>query len=125
RNSYRFFTADMHQQAMERLERETDLRKALQRNEFLLVYQPQIEVDTGRTVGVEALVRWLHPTRGLVSPAEFIPLAEDSGLISQIGDWVLREACRQAQEWRERYHPNFHMAVNLSVGQFMLRNVPE
>ena len=124
RSGYEFFTADMHEQAMERLERESDLRKALQRNEFRLVYQPQVDVITGETVGLEALVRWQHPVRGLVSPQEFIPLAEETGLIPQIGEWVLREACRQAQEWRGQYHHRFHIAVNLSAGQFIMRNVP-
>ncbi|HEX7029898.1 MAG TPA: EAL domain-containing protein [Gammaproteobacteria bacterium] len=124
RNHYRFFTHDMHVQAMERLERENDLRRALQRDEFMLVYQPQVDTATGETVGIEALVRWRHPLRGLVSPQEFIPLAEETGLIPQIGEWVLREACRQACRWREQYHHGFHMAVNLSVGQFIIRNVP-
>lgn len=124
RNSYQFFTSDMHDQAMERLERESDLRKALQRNEFALVYQPQIDTRSGETVGFEALVRWHHPTKGLVSPQEFIPLAEETGLISQIGEWVLREACRQAQVWRNEVRGDFHIAVNLSVGQFIMRNVP-
>lgn len=124
RNSYQFFTADMHAQAMERLEHESDLRKALQRNEFRVVYQPQVDIETGKTVGLEALVRWEHPVKGVVSPHDFIPMAEETGLISQIGEWVLREACRQAQEWRMRYRPDFHIAVNLSVGQFILRNIP-
>lgn len=124
RNGYQFFTEDMHSQAMERLERESDLRKALQRNEFMLVYQPQVDTRSGCTVGMEALVRWQHPTRGLVSPKEFIPLAEETGLIPRIGEWVLHEACRQAREWRDRYGDGFHIAVNLSVGQFIMRNVP-
>lgn len=123
RNGYQFFTADMHAQAMERLERESDLRKALQRNEFVLVYQPQVDTHNGRTVGMEALVRWQHPARGLVSPQEFIPLAEETGLIQRIGEWVLYEACRQAREWHDAGH-DFHIAVNLSVGQFIMRNVP-
>lgn len=125
RNGYRFFTSDMHEQAIARLERETDLRKALQRQELRLVYQPQIDIETGRTIGVEALVRWQHPVKGLIAPDDFIPLAEDVGLISQIGGWVLREACLQARKWREQYHQDFHVAVNLSVGQFMVRNVAE
>lgn len=124
RNGYQFFTQDMHQQAMDRLEREGDLRRALQRNEFRLVYQPQVDAVSGETVGMEALVRWQHPTKGLVSPQEFIPLAEETGLIPQIGEWVLREACRQACEWRGRYGDRFHIAVNLSAGQFVMRDVP-
>src|SRR5690606_10218928 len=124
RNHYRFFTQDMHVQAMERLEHENDLRKAIQRNELRLVYQPQIDTRTGETVGLEAPVRWQHPGRGLVSPHDFIPLAEETGLIGRIGEWVLREACRQACEWREEFHGRFHIAVNLSVGQFILRNIP-
>ncbi|HEX6928873.1 MAG TPA: EAL domain-containing protein [Gammaproteobacteria bacterium] len=125
RNQYQFFTPDMHEQAMERLERESDLRKALQRNEFTVVYQPQVDTATGETVCLEALVRWQHPVKGLVMPQDFIPLAEETGLIPQLGEWVLREACRQAQVWRAQYHDGFHIAVNLSVGQFILRNVPE
>lgn len=125
RNKYQFYTADMHQQAMDRLERETDLRKALQREEFALVYQPQVDVSSGKVVGVEALVRWRHPLKGLISPDDFIPLAEETGLIPQLGAWVLREACRQACEWKAEYGSDFHIAVNLSVGQFILRNIPE
>lgn len=124
RNGYQFFTNDMHQQAVSRLERETDLRKAMQRSELELYYQPQVDVQTGKVVGMEALVRWNHPDHGVINPADFIPLAEETGQISRLGEWVLREAVRQAQEWQDLFDEPFHMAVNLSVGQFMLRNIP-
>ena len=105
---------DEEAQARRRLERE--LRQALERGEFVLHYQPQLELATGRFVGVEALVRWNHPERGLVPPGEFIPAAEANGLIRPLGAWVLREACRQAKAWRERGW-DLSVAVNLSPAQ--------
>lgn len=124
RNAYQFFTPDMHAQAIARLEKENDLRKALQRDEFLLYYQPQVDTRNGAMIGLEALVRWNHPAHGLITPEEFIPLAEETGMISQLGEWVLREACRQAMVWREKYGEGFHMGVNLSAAQFIVRNMP-
>lgn len=125
RNRYQFFTEDLHTAALERIARETELRRALQRQEFLLYYQPQVDTRDGRLVGFEALVRWQHPDAGLMLPSEFISLAEEAGLIAYIGEWVLREACRQAEEWRRLTDLPFHMGVNLSVGQFYTRNMPQ
>ncbi|HWP94142.1 MAG TPA: EAL domain-containing protein [Gammaproteobacteria bacterium] len=125
RNGYKFFTEDMHARAMQRLARESQLRKSVVRGEFTLQYQPFVDVRNGSVHGVEALVRWRHPDGRLVEPAEFISLAEESGLIGSIGEWVLREACRQMREWRATLGPDFYVAVNLSPGQFRMRNIPE
>src|ERR1700685_1349449 len=97
---------------------EADLRKALDRSEFTLNYQPRLAVEGMRVEAVEALLRWWHPQRGFVSPDEFIPLAEQSGLIVEIGDWVLREACAQARRWRDAGGPGWQVAVNVSGVQF-------
>lgn len=109
----------MHDWALERLNLEAALRHALGRDELRLYYQPQVDVETGQIVGVESLVRWQHPQIGLVSPAKFIPLAEETGLIIPIGEWVLRTACTQAKAWKEAGLPSVRMAVNLSTRQFM------
>src|SRR5439155_24534689 len=98
-NIYQFFCADMNADAVEQLIMSNSLRLALAQPEFLLHYQPRIELASGRITGVEALIRWQHPERGLVSPAHFIPLAEETGLIGAIGEWVLRTACKQAKAW--------------------------
>ena len=113
------FDASMHDRAVELLELETSLRRALERHEFHLHYQPVVSLSTGQITGAEALVRWKHPERGLVPPMEFIPLAEETGLIVEIGAWVLREACRQMKEWQERLaQPQLEIGVNLSSRQF-------
>jgi diguanylate cyclase (GGDEF)-like protein len=117
RNTYRFFSEKMNVDAQEQLHLQGQLRNALNNGEFLLHYQPQVDMDGAHIVGVEALVRWMHPELGLIPPGRFIPLAERSGLISPIGEWVLQEACRQAQAWREQGNP-LVMAVNLSALQF-------
>ena len=114
----RRYAANLSSQTMERLEVEMQLKQALHRGEFLLHYQPQIEIATGRIVGVEALVRWQHPLRGLVPPTQFIPLAEETGLIEPIGEWVLRTACAQAGSWQHVGLPTLRMAVNVSARQF-------
>ena len=122
RDQYRFFVKALNDTVHERLMIENGLRKALERNEFELYYQPQINLATGNMIGVEALIRWHHPEFGLVSPARFIPIAEDSGLIVPIGDWVLAEACRQAAAWHQSGLP-LMMAVNMSAVQFRRGNV--
>ncbi|MCE5180864.1 MAG: EAL domain-containing protein [Betaproteobacteria bacterium] len=118
RNNYQFFTADMNARAFERLAMENSLRHALERNEFLLHYQPQVDTKTRRITGMEALLRWQHPDFGLVSPAQFIPIAEETGLIVQIGEWALRAACFQNKAWQDAGLPRLHVAVNLSARQF-------
>jgi len=118
RHSYRFFKPAMNVQAVERQSIEEDLRRALDRQEFSLHYQPKIDLASGSITGAEALIRWMHPTRGLISPAQFIPVAEDSGLILPIGNWVLQEACRQGRAWVEAGLPATTMAVNVSAVQF-------
>lgn len=117
RNQFHFYEPEMTAYAFERLELETAMRKALVNGEFILSYQPQIDLKTQQLVGAEALVRWNHPQLGLLPPARFIPLAEDSGLIGTLGEWVLRTACRQMQAWRQAGYLLPKMAVNLSVRQ--------
>jgi diguanylate cyclase (GGDEF)-like protein/PAS domain S-box-containing protein len=115
RQSYQFFRPEMNVRAVERQSIEEDLRRALERKEFTLYYQPKIDLATSAITGAEALLRWTHPARGSVSPAQFIPIAEDSGLILPIGAWVLGEACRQAREWTQARLPFGTMAVNVSA----------
>jgi diguanylate cyclase (GGDEF)-like protein/PAS domain S-box-containing protein len=120
RNTYRFYTAEQTRISRERFELESGLRRAIERDELRLFYQPQAACADGRLIGVEALVRWQHPERGLVLPDRFIPLAEEIGLIGQIGDWVLNTACAQARQWAQAGHP-LRVAVNLSSHQ-VVRN---
>ncbi len=119
RGRYEVFDETMNAQALERLELEADLRSALERGEFVVYYQPKIALETGSLDGMEALVRWLHPRRGLVSPSAFVPLAEETGLIRPLGQWVLEEACRQTKRWHDRL-PGLRIvtSVNLSPRQF-------
>ena len=121
RNGYCFFAQEMSEIASARQEIEADLRRAIQQDEFELHYQPIIDAKTRRICSVEALVRWRHPTKGLISPELFIPLAEETGLITQIGDWVLRKACSEAVKWP----PEVKVAVNLSLVQFRKTNLPD
>jgi diguanylate cyclase (GGDEF)-like protein len=116
RNAYRFYTEDMDTKVRERLQLETDMRRGLMDDEFFLVYQPQIEARSGRACGVEALLRWRDPARGIVSPNEFIPIAEQSGMIQALGARVLRDACRQVVQWH-RQNMLLRLSVNLSVQQ--------
>jgi len=124
-NTYRFFDSKMNADAIERVGLRNGLRIALERNEFVLHYQPQIDLSSGAVIGAEALIRWQHPELGLLPPGKFITLAEDSGLIVPIGEWALREACRQAMAWREQGLPDLVMAVNLSAIQFRRGNLDE
>ena len=117
-NRMRRYTLGLNSHVVERLEAEIQLKLAVQRGEFVLHYQPQIEIGSGRIVGVEALVRWQHPVHGLVPPAQFIPFAEESGIIEPIGEWVLRTACAQAAAWHENGLPAMRMAINVSARQF-------
>jgi len=117
RSRIEFFTAEMNARVAERVALERELRGAIDRGEFVLHFQPQVELDTGRVTGLEALIRWQHPQRGLLAPGAFIALAEESGLIVPIGRWVLREACAQAVALRDLGHPDFVIAVNVSAVQ--------
>jgi diguanylate cyclase len=115
RDGYQFFTAEMNERALERQSIQSSLRRALERSELVLHYQPKLSLETGAVVGVEALVRWSHPERGLVPPAQFIPIAEECGLIVPLGRWVLRQACRQAKSWIDAGLPPTRMAINISA----------
>jgi EAL domain-containing protein (putative c-di-GMP-specific phosphodiesterase class I)/DNA-binding response OmpR family regulator len=117
-NSLQFYTESMSRWAFERLTLEHSLRDALEREEFVVYYQPRLDVATRTIIGMEALVRWVHPQLGLVSPAQFIPLAEETGLIVPIGEWVLLTACKQTRRWQEMGLPKIRMSVNLSPVQF-------
>lgn len=117
RNTFHFYTEDMTVQALSRLQMETELRQALAQNQFCLHYQPQVDLQTGAVIGVEALVRWQHPYKNLLGPNHFIPLAEDTGLIEPLGAWVLKEACAQMRRWRDAGLDPGRVAVNLSGKQ--------
>jgi diguanylate cyclase (GGDEF)-like protein len=118
RNNYQFYTPAMNATAIQRLAMENALRKAIGLNQIRVFYQPLVDVQTREILGAEALLRWVHPEFGIVSPVEFIPLAEESGLIIEIGEWVLREACAQARSWHDAGHQLFSMSVNVSSRQF-------
>src|SRR5450755_3233044 len=125
RNNFQFFKAEMNLKAVERQSLEGSLRRALEREEFLLHYQPKVNLDTGEITGGEALIRWQHPDRGLVPPSQFVPIAEDCGLILQIGRWVLREACRQAREWQDAGLLFKRISVNVSAAEFRHKDFVE
>jgi len=122
---YQLFEPAMHDTALRRLELKADLQRAIDNDEFVLYYQPVIELETGAIIGLEALIRWNHPERGLVPPLEFIPLAEETGLIVPIGGWVIKESCRQAVLLHDRLpmEPPLHMAVNLSARQLQRQEI--
>ena len=122
RQSYKFFKPAMNVRAVERQAIEESLRRALERQEVAVHYQPKVSLKTGEITGAEALLRWTHPVRGPISPAQFIPIAEDCGLIRPIGNWILREACRQARAWLDAGLPLASMAVNISAVQFRNEN---
>ncbi|MDH5484592.1 MAG: EAL domain-containing protein [Gammaproteobacteria bacterium] len=117
RNNFQFFTGSMNKTSMEQLVLENSLRKALQNNELFLHYQPQIDIKSQKITGVEALIRWKHPEKGFISPAVFIPVAEDTGLIMEIGEWVITEACKQGAKWVKAGYKPIKMSVNLSAKQ--------
>jgi diguanylate cyclase (GGDEF)-like protein/PAS domain S-box-containing protein len=123
RNSYCFFTAEMNQRTVAKVQLSADLRRAIERQEFALHYQPKIALETGELRGMEALLRWNHPARGMVSPAEFVPSLEDSGLILPVGEWVIAEACAQIRRWELAGLAPVPIAVNLSAKQFLRRDL--
>jgi diguanylate cyclase (GGDEF)-like protein len=125
RNNYQFFTQDMNLRAVERQSLEGGLRRAVGRQEFVLHYQPKVNLETGAITGAEALIRWLHPVRGLILPAQFVPIAEDCGLIVPIGQWVVREACRQIRVWLDAGLRPTPVAVNISAVEFRTKDFLE
>jgi diguanylate cyclase (GGDEF)-like protein/PAS domain S-box-containing protein len=125
RNAYCFFTAEMNLRSAEKMQLNNDLRHAIERNEFVLHYQPKVELGNGALTGFEALLRWNHPTRGLVPPGQFVPALEESGLIVPVGEWVLREACAQIGRWQRAGLSPVPVAVNLSAKQFRRRDLDE
>ncbi|HEY3433028.1 MAG TPA: EAL domain-containing protein [Rhodocyclaceae bacterium] len=125
RNNYHFFTPQMNELSQQKLALETDLRQALERDEFVLHYQPQVDPGSGKLIGVEALIRWQHQSRGLIAPSDFIPLLEDTGLIIPVGEWVMRTACYQAKAWMDAGIATLRMAVNLSARQLLLEDLPQ
>lgn len=125
KNRAAFHTPEMHAAAIEHIRLENDLREALRKNQFVLQFQPQVNLQTGKIIGSEALIRWQHPDRGLVSPMKFIPLAEEKGLILEIGEWILHEACAQNRRWQTAGVPIVPVAVNLSALQCREPGLPE
>ena len=118
RNTYQFYTPELNAKVIQAMEIKNDLRGAISRNELIIYYQPKVNVLDNKIIGAEALLRWQHPTRGIVPPDQFIPIAEQSGLIIEIGQWVISEAIRQNKQWQNYLLPEFSMAINLSVKQF-------
>jgi diguanylate cyclase len=125
KNNFQFYTPEMNEIVLKKMQLEIGLRKAIERGEFTLHYQPQVDITSGRLIGVEALIRWQHPEMGNISPAEFISLAEETGLIIPIGEWVLFEACQQNKSWQLEGLPHLRMAVNISSRQFQHSNLIE
>ena len=123
RDNFQFYTAELNTKVHERFLLQEELRNAVARSEFVLHYQPQVDLRTGRVFAVEALVRWKHPKLGIVPPVKFVPMAEDTGLIVPIGDWVLREACRQNKAWQDAGLPPMVVSVNVSARQFREKNL--
>ncbi len=125
KNNFQFFSKEMNSYAIEKLEMETKLRKAVEHEELFLLYQPQINIDEGKIIGTEALIRWNNPEKGIIPPLKFIPLAEETGLIVPIGRWVIFEACRQNKIWQEKGLPPIKVSVNISPIQFEQENLFE
>ncbi|ASQ45213.1 EAL domain-containing protein [Legionella clemsonensis] len=124
-NQFRFYTPQLNQITNQQLERESELRHAIQNKEFFLVYQPQYDAKNRQLIGLEALIRWQHPQKGVILPLEFIPTAEESGLIVPLGEWVIREVCQQISEWREKGFPKIRVAVNVATQQLKQVNFAE
>lgn len=124
-DQFQFYTDDLNKRNLERLENESQLRHAISNNEFFLTYQPQYDLTTGKFVSVEALIRWKHPTKGITLPMDFIPLAEDSGLIVPIGEWVIKTACKQLKSWLDAGLQPIRVAVNVTTKQFRLYNLTQ
>jgi len=125
RNNYQFYTRSLHDRALYQLSLENAMRRALEKDEFFLCYQPQWDISTGEIVGVEALMRWHSEEMGPIPPSDFIPVAEESGLIMPMGEWVLREACRECRSWQNLWHKPLRVSVNLSRRQFKSDRLPE
>ena len=118
RDNFQFYTPELNTKVHEKFTLQSELRNAILRSEFVLRYQPQVDLRTGRVFAVEALIRWRHPTLGMIPPIKFIPIAEDTGMIVPIGDWVLHEACRQNKAWQDAGLPHVTICVNVSARQF-------
>lgn len=125
RSNYAMFDKEMHAHAVKTLQMEADLQRAIVNNEFKLYYQPIVSLADGNITGVESLIRWEHPQKGLVSPAEFIPLAEETGMIESIGRWVIKESLSQSKIWHNVEYSNVSLSVNVSARQFRSHNLPE
>lgn len=125
KNNFQIFTNDLKEKSQKELKLEIYLRKALERSEFILYYQPQINLETNQMIGAEALIRWNHPEKGMISPADFIPTAEETGLIIPIGEWAIRTACQQNKKWQEAGLPPLTVAVNISARQFIQSSLPD
>jgi predicted signal transduction protein with EAL and GGDEF domain len=116
-NSFKFYSEIAESNMLEKLFLEQSLCKALERNEFFINYQPKFDIKQGVVSGMEALIRWYHPQRGLIMPSQFIPLAEETGIINQIGEWVLIESCKMNKQWQDKGYPPMRISVNLSIRQ--------
>ena len=123
RDNFQFYTPEMNIKVHEKFKLQEELRNAVARSEFFLLYQPQVDLRTGQIFAVEALIRWMHPTQGVIAPLKFIPVAEETGLIVPIGDWVLHEACRQNKAWQDSGLPHMSVCVNVSARQFKEKNL--
>ncbi len=125
RNTYAFFESEMNEIALRRHRIANDLRSAIERGELSLVFQPQVDLSLGKIIGAEALLRWSHSELGFISPGEFVPIAESTGLIKSIGMWVIEAACAEAEKWRKEFDDELKVAVNLSALQFRQSDLPE